>query len=97
MNANTITPTPYNITDAPCIIPKDNSTEESEGYTQFLQTYSIQLNNIMNPNDRNSNESVRIADEVDENLVQEIPSPHIQMNENEAELHPHYNVAYGHN
>ena len=51
----------------------------------------------MNPNDRNSNESVRIADEVDENLVQEIPNPHIQMNENEAELHPHYNVAYGHN
>ena len=29
-------------------ITDDLSTEESEGYTQFLQTYGVQFNNIMN-------------------------------------------------
>ena len=45
MNRNTISPTPCNITKAPCsisntphIIPKDHYSEESEGYTKFLQT-----------------------------------------------------------
>ena len=37
-----------------------------------------------------SDESIRQAEEVHENLVQENPSLHIQMNENEPELKPHY-------
>ena len=39
MNINTVTPPICNITN-------DLSTEESEGYTQFLQAYGVQFNNI---------------------------------------------------
>ena len=43
----------------------------------------------MNPNTNRSDESIGQVDEVDENLVQENPSLHIQMNENEPDLKPH--------
>ena len=45
------TETPYNITEIP-------PTEESPGYTQFLQNYEAQLNNIMNPSNVCSNEAL---------------------------------------
>ena len=56
MNINTITLTPCNITN-------DLSTEESEGYTHFLQTYDIQFNNIMNLHIENFNDSESDAKE----------------------------------
>ena len=40
MNINPITLNPH-------IITKDLSKEESEGYTEFLQTYDIQFNNLI--------------------------------------------------
>ena len=41
ININTVTPMLH-------IVTSDLSIEESEGYTQYLQTYDIQFNNIMN-------------------------------------------------
>ena len=73
-------------TKTPCNITEDPSTEEYEGYTQFLQTYEVELNNIMNPNNDDNNESIGQAKEGDENLVQENPSLHIKTNENDAYL-----------
>ena len=43
------TETPHNITKVP-------PTEESPWYTQFLQNYEAQLNNIMNCNNDNSDD-----------------------------------------
>ena len=51
----------------PCIITSDLSTEESEGYTQILQTYDIQFNNIMNldiKNPSNSNSDAKEEEEI---------------------------------
>ena len=62
-----------NITNAPHIISEDHATEESEGYTQFLQTYRTQLNNIMNPDDEHSDDSVGQAEEVDKISSRYIP------------------------
>ena len=78
-----ITETPHNITEVP-------QTEDSLRYTQFLQNYGTQLNNIMNPDTNSSEESVGQADEVVENLIQENPSLHIKINKDEPELEPHY-------
>ena len=44
----------------------------------------------MNPNDENMDESARMAKEVDKSLAQENPAIHIEMNKNEAQLHPQY-------
>ena len=82
----------FSVTDAPHIITNDPSTEESEGYMQFLQTYGIELNNIMNPNTENTDNtdnSSSLAKEVDETLVQDNPSLNIKMND-KVDLHPHY-------
>ena len=80
MNQNTVTPTPHNITNTPCnitnvphIIIEDHSTEESEGCTQFLQIYRIQLNNLIDPDDEHSDNRAGQAEDMDENLVQETP------------------------
>ena len=79
-----VSPRAPHTTETPCNITKDPSTEESEGYTQLLQTYEVELNNIMNPNNGNSGKSIGQAEEVDKNLIQENASLHIRMNENEA-------------
>ena len=45
----------------------------------------------MNPDDEHSDDSVfEQAEEVDKNLIQENPGLHIKVNENKAQLHPHY-------
>ena len=77
MDTNTTTPhnitkTPHtteapHITEPTCTtatshnITKDPSTEESEGYKQFLQTYEVELNNIMNSNNDNNNSDKSIG------------------------------------
>ena len=50
MNINTITPASCGIPNTPCIVTDDPSTEDFEGYTQFLQSHNIYFNNILNPN-----------------------------------------------
>ena len=71
MSINTITLTLHIITDEPCIITNDPSTEESEGYTQFLQSHNIQFNSIMNPDIDYPSNSDSEAKEVDETTLQE--------------------------
>ena len=66
MNINTITLTTHGITD-------DLSTEESEGYTQFLQTCSIQFNNIIDQDLENFDENESQEEEEDEIPPQENP------------------------
>ena len=61
MNINTITLTP-------CIITNDLSTEESVGYTHFLQTYDIKFTNIMNLHIENFNDSDSDAKEIKKNF-----------------------------
>ena len=82
---------PHNITDAPHIITDDSSTEDSEGYTQLLQSHNIQFNNIMNSDNENldNNDIDSPAEEVSEALVLENPSCHLKMN-GEVDLEPHY-------
>ena len=49
--ASCTTETPHNITELP-------QTEDSPGYAQFFQNYETQINNIMNPNNDSSEESI---------------------------------------
>ena len=81
--AQCTTETPHTITEVP-------QAEDSPGYGQFLQNYKTQINNIMNPNNNSSEKSVGQADKVGENLLQENPGLHIEANEDEPQLKPHY-------
>ena len=46
------------ITKPPCNITELQQTEDSPGYPKVLQNYKTQLNNIMNPDNDSSEESV---------------------------------------
>ena len=90
MNINTVTPMPCNITNAQCTITNNPSTEDSEGYTKYLQSHNTQFNNIMNSYNENpdNNDSDSQAKEVDDMFVQENPSLHLEMNHDD-DLEPH--------
>ena len=69
------------------IIIDDPSKEESERYTQFLQSHVIQFHNIMNPDIDYPNNSNTEAQEVDKNIIHENPSINCKMN-NEVDKSP---------
>ena len=82
---------PCNITNAQCTITNNPSTEDSVGYTKYLQSHSTQFNNIMNSDNENpdNNDSDSQAKEVDDMFVQENPSLHLELNHDD-DLEPHY-------
>ena len=66
MNRNTITPPTSNIV-------KDHSTEEAEGYTQFLQSLDIQYNINMDQDQETFIENKFEEDKEEENPPQQDP------------------------
>ena len=68
MSRNTVTQSTCNITDS-------LSTEESEGYTQFLQTFSVQFKINMDQ-DHEDIKEIQEEEEEDENPCHQDPLCH---------------------